>query len=132
MSSSLIVLNLVLLATLLMVFPYVLNRIAIRGLAGAMANPHPDHAPLNDWAVRAKAAHDNAVENLVVFAPAMIVIELGGMTSTATTTAGLVYLGARVLHYVVYTLGIPVVRTLTFFLGWGATAYLIVKAGGFL
>jgi uncharacterized MAPEG superfamily protein len=35
--------------------------------------------------------------------------------------AAKIYLIARVVHYVVYTAGIPVIRTLAFLTGFGAT-----------
>lgn len=86
--------------------------------------------PLHEWAERAKKAHANAVENLIVFAPAMLIVEFSNLANGATTAAASIYLLARSLHYVVYTTGIPVVRTLTFFAGWGATVYLIARIGG--
>jgi len=46
---------------------YSLNSIAVRGLTSALANPSPDQKPLAAWAQRAKAAHYNAIENLVIF-----------------------------------------------------------------
>jgi uncharacterized MAPEG superfamily protein len=49
--------------------PYILDRIMARGLAGAMANPSPNDKAQSAWAQRMMAAHNNAVENLVIFAP---------------------------------------------------------------
>lgn len=63
-----------LLVTLLACFPYVLNRFARRGLVGLVANPSSDDMPLAAWAQRAQRAHANAVENLVVFAPAVLAV----------------------------------------------------------
>ncbi|NGX98145.1 MAG: hypothetical protein G4V63_23950, partial [Candidatus Afipia apatlaquensis] len=57
--------------------PYVLNRCQVRGLGGAMANPSRNDKPLAEWANRLLFAHDNAVENLVVFAP-LVLIDLSG------------------------------------------------------
>ena len=132
MSQELILLNWVLLATALMAFPYVLDRIAVRGLLGAMANPCADDKPLHAWAERAKCAHANAVENLIVFAPAVLLVHVAKLGNEVTVLACLIYLIARIAHYIVYTLGIPVVRTLTFFGGWGATLVLLIRAGGII
>ena len=131
MSTDLLLLNVTLALTALMAFPYVLDRIAILGLFGAMANPASTDKPLHPWAKRAQSAHKNAVENLVVFAPATLLVEAAGAADATTVAACAIYLIARIAHYVVYTLGIPVVRTLAFFTGWGSTMFLLAKAGGF-
>ena len=46
--------------------PYILNMIMVRGLIDAVGYPE-NPKPLAPWATRMKAAHYNAVENLVVF-----------------------------------------------------------------
>jgi len=52
--------------------PYILDRIMARGLMGAMANPSPSDKAQSPWARRMMAAHTNAVENLVIFAPLVL------------------------------------------------------------
>src|SRR5262249_21671363 len=52
--------------------PYILDRIMVRGPIGAMANPGPKAKPHSAWAQRLMAAHIDAVENLVVFAPLVL------------------------------------------------------------
>ena len=54
--------------------PYVLNRCQIRGLTGAMANPSRNDKPHSEWATRMMFAHDNAVENLIIFAPLVLIL----------------------------------------------------------
>ncbi|HXS05353.1 MAG TPA: MAPEG family protein [Rhizomicrobium sp.] len=73
------------------------------------------------WATRARRAHANAVENLAVFAPMVVILALMGASTPATVTAAKIFLGARLLHYIVYAAGIPVVRTLAFAAGFAAT-----------
>lgn len=118
--------------TAVMAFPYVLNRIAVQGLLTAMSNPSLDSGrePLHAWACRAQKAHANAVENLVIFAPAVLIIEFLGLNTSITATACASYFFARLLHYVIYTVGIPILRTLLFFVGWGATLVLLITIGG--
>jgi uncharacterized MAPEG superfamily protein len=58
---------------------------------------------------------------LAVFAPLVLVAALIGVSTPATVGAAKLYLGARLAHYVVYAAGIPVVRTLAFVVGVGAT-----------
>ncbi len=114
----------------LMSLPYVLDRIAVRGLAGTMANPSPDDKPQSAWAVRAQRAHANAVENLCVFAPAVLLVELAGRHSSLSVLACAVYFGARLAHYLVYSAGIPVLRTAAFLIGWAATMLVLAVAAG--
>lgn len=132
MSTEIFWLGLTLLVTALMPFPYVLNRMAVRGLAGTLANPRPEDAPLASWAQRAQRAHANAVENLVVFAPAALAVHVlqrgDGLTAAACAT----YFFARLLHYAVYTAGVPGLRTLAYFAGWGATVALVARVLGWL
>jgi uncharacterized MAPEG superfamily protein len=132
MSKELFWLTLTLAMTALLAFPYVLNRIAVRGLMGAMNNPSPDDKPVPAWAVRAQRAHANAVENLVLFAPAALAVHVINRGDALTATACGLYFFSRVLHYVVYTAGIPVARTWAFFGGWAGIAILVARLLGLL
>ena len=106
--------------------PYVLNRIQIRGLTGAMANPSRNDKPHAEWATRLMFAHDNAVENLVIFAPLVLILAEIDYSSSWTVYACAVYFWARVAHLIVYALGVPVFRTLTFAVGFFAQAVLVL------
>lgn len=105
------------LITALMWVPYILNMIMVRGLVDAVG--YPDNPkPLASWAARARSAHYNAVENLVVFAALVLAAHAAGVSNGATVTACAVFFWVRLAHYIVYTLGIPWVRTLAFFIGF--------------
>jgi uncharacterized MAPEG superfamily protein len=108
--------------------PYILDRFAVRGLTGALGNPSPTDAPQSPWARRMMAAHTNAVENLVLFAPLVLILQDLKISSDTTVLACAVYFWARLAHYVVYTAGIPVARTLAFTVAWLATAVLVLAA----
>ena len=123
-------LTLVIVATLLMWIPYVLARIQVRGLMGALGYPRPGEAAEPAWALRARLAHTNAVENLVTFAPLVICVSALGLSSPGTALAARVYLFARLVHYAVYTAGIPVARTLAFLAGAGSSLYLALVLTG--
>ena len=68
-------LTLTVILTGLMWIPYVLNRCQVRGLTGAMANPSRNDKPHAEWANRLMFAHDNAVENLIIFAPLVLILD---------------------------------------------------------
>src|SRR5205809_6731756 len=74
MTRELFWLTLTVILTGLMWVPYVLNRCQVRGLGGAMANPSRNDKPHAEWANRMMFAHDNAVENLIIFAPLVLIL----------------------------------------------------------
>ncbi len=130
LSTELFCLTLVATATLLMWIPYILAR----GIAEAKHARQQAHqtgqrtttgnapeAILPAWAQRAKRAHANAIENIAVFAPLVLVAAIMGISTPATVFAAKLYVGARLVHYLVYTFGIPAVRTLAFLTGFAAT-----------
>lgn len=106
--------------------PYILDRIMVRGLMGAMANPSPNDKQQSAWARRMIAAHTNAVENLVIFAPLVLVTQALGITTAVTAFACALYFWSRLVHVVVYTLGIPGLRTISFAGGFAAQALLVL------
>ncbi|MDB4220060.1 MAPEG family protein [bacterium] len=112
--------------------PYLLDRIMVRGLVGAMANPSPDLTPQSDWAVRAKAAHVVAIQAFSAFAPlailAMIRIPEDGYPNILAMTF---FIGIFA-HYVIYAIGIPVLRTLSFSLAALSTLALGLRVLGFI
>jgi uncharacterized MAPEG superfamily protein len=118
--------------TLLYWVPYILNRMAVRGMMPAMANPSPTAKPQSPWAERAKAAHANAVENLVVFAPAALAVVMLNVGDDKTVFACAMYFWARLAYFVIYTAGIPMLRTLSFFAGWVASCMLVARLLGWM
>jgi len=103
--------------TALLWLPYILARIAKYGVIEALTY-RADDKPVAAWADRAKRAHYNAVENLVVFAALVLVAHAVGAANNATAAASIAYFIARLVHYPVYVAGIPFLRTLSFFVGW--------------
>lgn len=124
MTRELFWLTLTVVLTGVMWIPYILNRAQVRGLMGAMANPSRSDTPQSEWANRMMFAHDNAVENLVIFAPLVLILNTIDYSSPWTVLACAVYFWARLAHALVYTFGIPVLRTLTWTVGFLAQAVL--------
>ena len=117
-------LTLTVILTGLLWVPYILNRVMVRGLLGAMANPSRNDKPQAEWATRLMFAHDNAVENLIIFAPLVLILAHLDYSTKWTVLACAVYFWARVAHLIVYTLGLPVFRTLAFTVGFIAQVAL--------
>ena len=125
MSVELFWLMLTLVMTALFALPYVLDRIVAQGVWPALAKSKAELGRHSPWAERAMQAHANAVENLVVFAPAVLAAQALGVSTPATKFAAMAYFFARLVHYIVYTLGIPVLRTLTYLIGLVATLTIL-------
>ncbi len=126
MSTELFWLMLTVVMTGMIWVPYILDRLMVRGLIGALANPSPKDKPQSAWAQRMMAAHTNAVENLVVFAPLVLTARALGIATTTTAFACALYFWSRLAHVVVYTLGIPGLRTLSFAAGFVAQVLLVL------
>ena len=98
--------------------PIILNRLREMGIWKALSNPEPDLRPHAEWAYRLGHAHRNAIENLVVFAP---------LALAAWATA---FVAARAAHVVIYTFGIPLLRTIAFFAGFLAQMVFAMRLLG--
>jgi uncharacterized MAPEG superfamily protein len=105
------------LLTALIWIPYILNALMVRGVVEAVGYPQTP-LPLAAWASRLKAAHYNAVENLVVFATLVLVADALHLNNRAIAMSCVVYFWARVAHLLAYTFAIPWVRTLAFTVGF--------------
>ena len=121
MKTELTYLVLVTALTGLMWIPYVLNRLAVRGISDTVGYPE-NPKPQTPWANRMKAAHANAVENLVVFAALVLAAGIAGVSNGATMFAAALYFWSRLVHVIAYTFAVPWIRTLAFAGGFLAQA----------
>jgi uncharacterized MAPEG superfamily protein len=113
-------------ATALMWAPYVLARMTTHGVLRAIGTPGPDYPTDAPWADRARRAHLNAIENLAVFAPLVLVAAIVEFSTPVTVLSARIYLVARLAHYVIYVAGIPVIRTIAFLAGACATLAIAI------
>jgi uncharacterized MAPEG superfamily protein len=126
LSKELFWLTMTCLLTLVIWIPYMLDRIKVRGLMATMDNPSPKDKPQSPWAHRLYFAHTNAVDNLVTFAPLVLILNTLDISTRTTAIACAVYFWARLAHAIVYALGVPVLRTLAFFVGFCAQIVLVL------
>ena len=97
--------------------PYILARIGAWGLIDAVGypeNPKPQPA----WALRLQRAHANHIENLAPMAVLVLAANVAGLSDGLSAWGAALFFWARVVHAVVYTLGVPWLRTLAFTAGW--------------
>ena len=128
MTTELYWLTLTVLMTALFWVPYILDRLAVRGIWPALSDTQPEGGgPHSLWAQRAIRAHENGVENLAIFVPAVLIAHLLNISTPATRIAVVVYFGARLIHFLVYVAAVPVVRTLAFAVGWAAQIVILAS-----
>ncbi|MGB2831386.1 MAG: MAPEG family protein [Methylotenera sp.] len=121
---------LTLMMTALFWVPTIINRIAETGVWATLMPPQLQ--PKVQWAERLKRAHANAVENLVIFAPLALAVQMTSVSTTTTATACMVYFFARLVHVVAYIAAVPLVRTLAFTAGFFSQMALALTLLGVL
>ena len=126
MSRELFWLTLTVALTGLLWIPYILDRCKVRGLKATMDNPKPNDTPQSPWAMRLYFAHTNAVENLVIFAPLVLILDLLNISTAVTVLACAIFFWARLAHAILYALGVPVLRTLAFTVGFICQVVLVL------
>jgi len=99
--------------------PYIINRIIELGALNAFWDPFGNTSTDKAWAQRMMDSHYNAVENLVIFAPLVILVQIYSANTNITATACMIYFFSRLTHYVSYTFAIPFLRVVTFLTGYG-------------
>ena len=118
--------------TALLWVPYILNRIAEHGIRQALWDPDGLTNTTSAWAIRMIRAHENAIENMVVFEPLVLVLQLAGQGNSMTGLACMVYFFARAGHFLVFSFGIPILRIVFFLTGFACQMVLAVTLMGLL
>ena len=126
MSRELFWLTLTVALTGLLWIPYILDRCKVRGLKATMDNPKPNDTPQSPWAMRLYFAHTNAVENLVIFAPLVLILNSLNISTAVTVLACAIFFWARLAHAILYALGVPVLRTVAFTVGFICQVVLVL------
>jgi uncharacterized MAPEG superfamily protein len=117
-------LTLTILMTGLMWLPYILNRMLEQGIGLAMWDPQGETKTQITWAERMMRAHQNAVENLAIFAPLVLTLHVTHLNNELTALACMIYFYSRLTHFIVFSFGIPLIRVLTFMVNVAAQLVL--------
>lgn len=102
--------------------PYVVAQVTTNGFLGPANYVDPTPRPLPNWGKRADRAHLNAVESFAPFAALVIVAQVAGKADAMTALWATGFFWLRVLHAIVYWLGVPFIRTVVFVLGFVCVA----------
>jgi uncharacterized MAPEG superfamily protein len=92
------------------------RNVLVLGLPTAAGNQH-DIAPWTGWNDRLNRAIRNLIEATAIFAPIVIAVQISGLNNETTAMGAQIFVIARIAHAVVYTLGVPWVRTAAWFVG---------------
>ncbi|MGE5149175.1 MAG: MAPEG family protein [Rhodospirillaceae bacterium] len=64
---------------------------------------------------RAKRAHLNMVENMVLFTALVLIAAVAGKANATTAMGAMIFFWARLVYAVVYLIGVPWLRTVVWF-----------------
>ena len=117
---------LTILMTALMWVPYIFNRIIELGVVPAFMDPFGHTKAKAAWANRMMAAHVNAVENLVLFAPLVVLLTMLNAGTTSTALAVQIYFFARLAHFLLFTFAVPLLRIVSFLVGFAVQMTLVM------
>jgi len=77
-----------------------------------LAGNRDDIPAYTGFAGRAKRAHLNMVENMVLFSALVLIAVVANKTNATTAMGALIFFWARLVYAVIYLLGVPWLRTL--------------------
>jgi len=86
---------------------------------------------IKGWAGRAKRAHLNMVENMVLFAALVLIAAAAGKANAMTALGAAIFFWGRVAYAVIYVAGIAWLRTVAWFvsvIGMALIAIELLKA----
>ncbi|HYN12489.1 MAG TPA: MAPEG family protein [Burkholderiales bacterium] len=80
-----------------------------------LAGNRENQPPLAGWARRAQRAHQNMLENLLLFAALILIAVVSQKTNSMTLLGAQLFFWARLAYAVIYVAGIPWLRTAAWF-----------------
>jgi len=78
----------------------------------ALAGNREGLGELTGAAGRAKRAHLNMIENMVLFTALVLIAAVSGKANATTAMGAMIFFWARVAHAIIYVAGLPWLRTL--------------------
>ena len=109
----------------IMWIPIVIERVLRIGLAETIGSK-PDEINVPSWAMRLRRSHRNLVDNIVLFGALILILNMVEKHSYTTELASLIFFYARFVQAITHIFGIKWVRTISFVIGWLATAVIFL------
>lgn len=82
-----------------------------------LLGPRDDLAPYNQGVARAKRATSNMVEAMCMFVPLVLIAAVTGKSNEMTAYGAMTFFFARLFYAPLYWFGVPVLRSLVWFVG---------------
>ncbi len=82
----------------------------------ALAGNREGLPELTGWAGRAKRAHLNMIENMVLFTALVLIAQVAGKANAMTAMGAAIFFWARLVYAGIYLAGISWVRTVAWFI----------------
>ncbi|HQU70283.1 MAG TPA: MAPEG family protein [Albidovulum sp.] len=95
---------------------------------GYLLSSRDEHRSLTGITARLDRALTNSITAMVLFAPAILILQAKGAFSAGTLTAAQVFLAVRILYVPAYGFGLTGLRTLLWIAGFAATVVLYLIA----
>ena len=105
--------------------PTVIERVIRIGLTETVGY-NPDTKDLPGWVERLKRTHRNLVDNIVIFGTLVLILQSIEKSNDTTGLAALIFFYARLIQTISHIFGIVWVRTVSFVIGWLATAVIFL------
>lgn len=105
--------------------PTVIERVLRIGLSETMGSS-PDDLGVPNWAMRLRRAHRNLVDNIVIFAVLVLLLQVLERNNDTTGLASLIFFYARLVQAITHIFGVSWVRTISFVIGWLATLVIFL------
>jgi uncharacterized MAPEG superfamily protein len=97
----------------------------------ALAGNREGLSEYTGWAGRARRAHLNMIENLVLFAALVLIAAVSQKANATTAMGAMIFFWGRLAYAVIYLIGIPWLRTLAWFvsvIGMAMIAWALLQA----
>jgi uncharacterized MAPEG superfamily protein len=107
--------------------PYIVAQVMTNGFLRPPNYVDPAQRPVPLWGQRAHRAYLNSVEVFAPFAALVIVAQLAGKADAMTAFWAMFFFWTRVVHAIVYWIGLPYIRTIAFVLGFVAVVGIFVE-----
>ena len=83
------------------------------------------------WPGRARRAHLNRIENLVLFAALVLIAAVAGKANATTAMGAMIFFWGRLAYALIYLIGVPWLRTLAWLvsvIGMAMIAWVLLHA----
>lgn len=91
-------------------------------------NPRAQQASLAGFGARAKAAHENSFEALILFTPGVLAVVALNVPTEPAQYAAILFVFSRIVYLMMYWIDQHIVRSIAWALGYFASLFLIWEA----